>query len=290
MNSRATLGIERSTIARTKCLGFEFNAWDLGGQQQFRQDYMKKKLMVFTNVHSLFYVFDIQDSKRFRDSLDYLKSILVILESLGENPKISILFHKDDPDLVKDRKHKDQVKQLEKLVRNTVRSFKFNIFNTSIHDFPTILAAFSEGVIKGSPKGKILNEFLKTYAKATFSSAVLLLNEDLLIIGSHQSHEKYLKLCQTVAPRLITAMEKMPSYDVRPLNLIINVEFDSHSTLENILDDSKEYAFIFVRNMLTESGNYSVVTLSRNKSTLKLSDEHLPKLAEQVLNLMEMIV
>ena len=43
INSGATLGIERSSITQTKCLGFELTAWDLGGQLKFREDYLRNR-------------------------------------------------------------------------------------------------------------------------------------------------------------------------------------------------------------------------------------------------------
>lgn len=91
-NLKPTRGIERYThIFGDQQVIF----WDLGGQKQYRKNHLASR-NVFLQTHALIYVIDVQDDKRFQESLDYFHDILDIVKDLNPLPKVFVLYHKMD--------------------------------------------------------------------------------------------------------------------------------------------------------------------------------------------------
>ncbi len=288
MNSIPTKGIARSNLSYTKFLGFEFTTWDLGGQEKFRKGYMKSKYRVFTHTEFLFYVIDMQDPNRFDLSMDYFKDILHTLETLNENPKISILFHKDDPDIKQEEDMQNKIDLITSKIEKLEIPFKYKFFKTSIHERGSIVTAFSRTVLKGEAKAKLIKERLKEYAKNTFSSAVVLFTPDYLEMASHYTKKEYLNICESVAPHFIDAMSRLTFYELTPHNTTVDLEFNNpDKTCED--ENSKEQAIIFVKSFKVGEQKFHVLSLTRNKRTIKLSEEYLPFLSDHLGNLLSEI-
>ena len=170
---------------------------------------------------------------------------------------------------------------------------KYSIFHTSIHDRATLLKAFSKGVIKREAKAKIIKERLKEYAKNTFSSAVVLLSKDYLEMASHYSKKDYLNVCESVAPHFIDAMSRLTDYNLIADNTTVDVQFDKDFRLggqklkseDKTEQTEKENAVIFVKTFLVQGMKFHILSMSRNKRTIKLSEDHLPVLASHLENL-----
>lgn len=91
-NLKPTRGIERYTH---KFGDQQVVFWDLGGQRQYRKNHLSSR-NVFLQTHALIYVIDIQDDKRYQESLDYFHDILDIVKDLNPLPKVFVLYHKMD--------------------------------------------------------------------------------------------------------------------------------------------------------------------------------------------------
>ena len=290
MDSKPTVGLHRSNIMETKCLGLDLVAWDMGGQTKFRKEYFKQKYRVFSNTAVLFYVIDMQDNERFSEALEYMGNILETMDGLGETPRIIICFHKFDPDLRENAIFQQRRDVLKDQIQQLIPELETHFFETTIHELSTITKAFSEGTIKGSPKEKLISEFLKEYAKLTFSSAVVLTDENSLVIGSHYSNAKYLEICEIVAPRFISAMDRLNNYGVLPKNVIVNVSFKKDPKKDGT-ESENEDAMVFVQSFSTPGNmGFGVITLARNKRTFKLSEENLPQLANKLADLMHVML
>ena len=70
---------------------------DFGGQKPYRESYFSDQNN-FSNFDSLIYVIDVQNSKLFEESKDYLKNLIEALNKNSSNskPQISIFIHKFD--------------------------------------------------------------------------------------------------------------------------------------------------------------------------------------------------
>ncbi|MFX1354735.1 MAG: ADP-ribosylation factor-like protein, partial [Promethearchaeota archaeon] len=97
-NLKPTKGVHRQFI-KTEESELDVFIWDMGGQKQYRNKYMKHPELYFLQIDLLIYVIDIQDSERFAESFEYFEEILQILTTLEENPFIVIYIHKVDPDI-----------------------------------------------------------------------------------------------------------------------------------------------------------------------------------------------
>lgn len=111
--------------------------WDLGGQEEYRERYLRNPEQYFIKLDLLIYVVDVQDPDRFDDSLDYLSQILDSIILLEENPFILIFIHKFDPDLKNDPKillNVELLKEnLRELLKNKEFEFQVEIYLTSIY-------------------------------------------------------------------------------------------------------------------------------------------------------------
>ncbi|GAH73114.1 unnamed protein product, partial [marine sediment metagenome] len=191
-------------------LGATIVRWDLGGQKSYRKIYLGNKTKYFTEMQSIFYVIDVQAPKKFEESLIFLKDIInITLESHLDNFQLLILLHKYDPDLRKNDKINNQIKHLENEIASIIKGVHFVIFRTSIYDEPSLLKAFSEGAFYATHKSKMFQTLLKDYMGKTYNSSTLLLDHNGFIVASRSTDKSYQKICESIAPRLAQALEKL---------------------------------------------------------------------------------
>ena len=129
---RPTIGID---ITRVDHENQSYTIWEFGGQKQFREDYITNLKKYLEKVDSIIYIIDVQDIKRYDESLDYLKEIL---QSLKEPLQINLLvyLHKFDPNLEKSDNFTDEkidARLITKIKDLVPAELKFNIFRTSIY-------------------------------------------------------------------------------------------------------------------------------------------------------------
>ncbi len=112
--------------------------WELGGQKQYRDDYLKNFDKYLKDLDKVIYVIDIQDLERYDLAIKYLKDILNLLKKTGIQVDISIYLHKYDPNLSKMEKFKDIDKTITPELINTIEKvippdFKCSFYKTSIY-------------------------------------------------------------------------------------------------------------------------------------------------------------
>jgi len=99
-----------------------------------------------------------------------------------------------------------------------------------------------------------------------------------------------LEVCEAVAPHFIDAMSKMKKYDIIPNSTTVDLDFISPNGNSSEKDSSdengKESAVIFLKTIPVSDLNFHILSLSRNKRTIKLSEKHLPILADHLENLL----
>jgi len=123
-------------INKFNTLGSDFNIWDFGGQEQFREDYFKNFKNHIKGTSKLIYVLDIQDRERYNLSLKYLTKIIALLKENKLNPEFSLFLHKFDPDMeIINKEIKEEIIQtLTKKIENLIpQSFPHQIYKTSIY-------------------------------------------------------------------------------------------------------------------------------------------------------------
>ncbi len=128
-----TRGFETNTF---NTFGSKFNIWDFGGQQKFREDYLKNFNNHIKGTSKLIYVIDIQDDKRHGISLEYLAEIIKLLMKTKINLEFSLFLHKCDPDMeILKKEIKEEVIQslISKIDDIIPPDFPFQIYKTSIY-------------------------------------------------------------------------------------------------------------------------------------------------------------
>ncbi len=137
---KPTKGVERKKISAKN---LNIYIWDLGGQIDYRTNYLENPEMFFLETNMLMYVIDMQDPDRFNESMDYFKKILDILRSFGESPYVLIFLHKSDPDLIGDPDYQLNLEYIREQLLNVMQregeksDFEYDMFQTSIFNFST---------------------------------------------------------------------------------------------------------------------------------------------------------
>ena len=136
-----TKGVERSSI---NLFGRKTVVWDFGGQEIYRNDYLKNSEKYFRTVSLFFYVIDIQDYYRLISSVMYFKGVYNLIKKHSPDAKIVFLFHKMDPGYDTSERN-SKVKFLEKVEPDLKSDFiRYIMYDTTIFDLHSIRNAFSQ--------------------------------------------------------------------------------------------------------------------------------------------------
>ncbi|MGQ4874483.1 MAG: ADP-ribosylation factor-like protein [Promethearchaeia archaeon] len=132
---KPTFGLDVKDIKGKDCIIY---AWDFGGQEKYRVEYLKNLNNYIGNIDKIIYVIDVQDINRYEASLDYLAQIIEKLQEYKYRGTIDIFLHKYDPNirLKKELREIDNIVE-EKLVKN-IKNLKneninIDIFKTTIY-------------------------------------------------------------------------------------------------------------------------------------------------------------
>jgi small GTP-binding protein len=144
-NIKPTKGVARKVVDSED---LELMIWDMGGQKEYRDKYLKNPELYFFQLDLLVYVIDVQDSERFESSFEYFENILEIFANLEETPYILIFIHKYDPDLKADPAIQLNVEflkeNLKELFDNREPELEFEIYLTSIYSLISNEPKFSK--------------------------------------------------------------------------------------------------------------------------------------------------
>jgi len=140
-----TKGVDRRNI-QMEDSDVELFIWDMGGQKQYRNKYLKNPEQYFLEIDLLIYVIDIQDPERFAESFEYFEEILKILKTLEEDPFIMVYIHKHDPDLRRNPEIELSVELLKDNLNQllTQYGFDFDAYLTSIYSLISNEPEFSK--------------------------------------------------------------------------------------------------------------------------------------------------
>jgi len=182
---KPTLGRERT---EWDILGFKVINWDLGGQKQYRDEYIANAEQVLRDTNLLIFVVDVQDAERINDAANYFNDILHALDLLKIKCPVILCLHKVDPDIAK---NPPIVKNLD-WVTNLFSEFsekhdvETNVFITSIFDRKSLIEMFSHGIGTLIPIS-ILNTILDNFIKETKDIGVvgtILFDMNYIVVGS----------------------------------------------------------------------------------------------------------
>jgi small GTP-binding protein len=130
---KPTKGAERQEIVTSDLI---LIVWDFGGQEEYREMYLRDPHRYFLNIDLVIYVIDLQTPEKYAESIEYFKNILDVLENLEENPHILIFLHKYDPDLKDNPEILLNVEFVKNLIKNAFmnrKKFDYEIYLSSIY-------------------------------------------------------------------------------------------------------------------------------------------------------------
>jgi small GTP-binding protein len=176
-------------------LGVEFVRLDLGGQNQYRIDYLETPGKYLGGTDLIFYVIDVQDSERYYESIDYLEQLLIYFKEEQVYPPIAILFHKFDPDFVKEKELNQKILALKQSLNKFSQTFDIFFFETSIFDIKSIMDSFSSGLLLLFDKIEMVSNLLEEISKNYNTIMITLFDSKGITIGEYyrphlQLHEK----------------------------------------------------------------------------------------------------
>jgi len=154
--------------------------WDMGGQQKYRQIYIKNPIY-FEETNYLYFIIDMQDELNIETSVKYLHELLDIYRELEYKNEIIICFNKYDPKYKDNEEFAERAEMIKILATSQNKDFEFKFFKTSFYDIGSISKAVSYSLSKLLDL-EIINVKLKAFIKDYESNyAILYTNSGLII-------------------------------------------------------------------------------------------------------------
>ncbi|TET59754.1 MAG: hypothetical protein E3J52_05290 [Promethearchaeota archaeon] len=275
IKSLPTKGVERTEENIFEEQNSQIFVWDLGGQKKYRERYLEQSQVYLYNIDLMFFFIDIQDVERINEALNLFRKILNILIELDEFPPIVVCLNKFDPDL---KGSKDIFKNLEVIadsIKENSDRFFIKIFQTSIFDHWSLITAYSFGLSRLSPNRELFRNQLKKFAKKTNSDAILLLNENGIILSNFSKTDVSGKVFEISAPHFQNLYKTFKEFKLLEQDFIVS---------SGITDKSKKVMFKKIT-----VGKYNLYLLLFLEKSLEIEkiEKNLPYFSKNIGDLIQ---
>jgi len=260
-----TKGVERSEETIFEEQNSHISIWDLGGQKRYREKYLEQSKFYLYNIDLLFYLIDIQDFGRLMESLELFSNIIESLKELDEYPPIVICLNKFDPDIKGTEEINKNVQIITSQIERKAENFFIKIFKTSIFDYWSLISAYSYGLSQLSPNREFFRNRLKIFADNTNADALILLNENGIILSSYSKEDKISKVFEISAPHFQTLYKTFKEFKLLKKDYIIS---------SGMKTDSKN--IIFQKIQVNKYNLYLLLFMEEYHSIEKI-EKHLPE-------------
>jgi GTPase SAR1 family protein len=194
---KPTKGIERG---ENKVLGVKISEWDVGGQKKYRQNFLKQADFYLYDTNLLTFLIDVRDNARFTEAITFFGEIIKIFRSFNQSPPVVVCLHKFDPDIQEDPLLNNNIQVLQDQFEEIARGFNIKFFKTSIFNPYTLNKAFSAGISAMSPNRDILRGQLTWLSNETDAQAMLLIDENNIILSDLSKNEMSQQVTELSAP------------------------------------------------------------------------------------------
>lgn len=194
---RPTKGIERS---EETLLGASFSEWDVGGQLKYRENFLKQADIYLYDTNLLVFLIDIRTEERFDEAIEFYQKIIEIFRTFEQFPPILICLHKYDPDILNDTTYRESISTLMPKIQSISSGFHVKFFKTSIFNQYSLNKAFSSGINAISPNREILRGQLKWLSQITKAEAMLLVDDNNIILSDYSSNSRSREISEMAAP------------------------------------------------------------------------------------------
>ncbi len=222
IKSMPTKGVSRSSEEIFAEQNSQISVWDMGGQSKYREKYIDQSKAYLYNIDLLYYFIDVQDIIRTDESLSLYQTIIEKLVELDEYPPIVILLTKYDPDLRNSSEIQKNARKIKQNVQKSSQNFFAKVFETSIFDQWSLISAYSFGLSQLSPNRTLFRNQLKQLAHDTRSSALLLLNENGIILSDFAKDQISGRVFEISAPHFQTLYKTFKEFKMLEQDFIVS--------------------------------------------------------------------
>jgi len=270
-----TKGVARSEEKIFEEQNSLISLWDLGGQKKYRDMFLEQRKVYLYNVDLLFYFIDIQDTERISEAIELFGTVINSLIELEEFPPIVVCLNKFDPDLKNAKDIKKNIKTVNEKIKEISERFFVKIFQTSIFDHWSLVSAYSFGLSQLSPNRELFENQLKHFAKKISSDAILLLNENGIILSNFSKSGISEKVFEISAPHFQTLYKTFKEFKLLKQDFLIS---------SGISSESKK--IIFKRIPVEKYNLYLLLFMERELNIDKI-DKNLPKFSKNLNELIQ---
>jgi len=270
-----TKGVARSEEKIFEEQNSLISLWDLGGQKKYRDMFLEQRKVYLYNVDLLFYFIDIQDTERISEAIELFGTVINSLIELEEFPPIVVCLNKFDPDLKNAKDIKKNIKTVNEKIKEISERFFVKIFQTSIFDHWSLVSAYSFGLSQLSPNRELFENQLKHFAKKISSDAILLLNENGIILSNFSKSGISEKVFEISAPHFQTLYKTFKEFKLLKQDFLIS---------SGITSESKK--IIFKRIPVEKYNLYLLLFMERELNIDKI-DKNLPKFSKNLNELIQ---
>ena len=273
IKSMPTKGVARSEEKIFEEQNSLISVWDLGGQKVYREKYLEQSKIYLYNVDLMFFFIDIQDFERLDESLNLFRDITKTLIELEEFPPIIVCLHKFDSDI---KGSKEIFKNLEIIadeIKKGSERFFIKLFQTSIFDHWSLITAYSFGLSQLSPNRELFRNQLKKFAKKTNSDAILLLNENGIILSNYSKSEISERVFEISAPHFQNLYKTFKEFKLLKQDFIVS---------SGIADESKKVIF---KKITIEKYNLYLLLFIKKSQDIQKIEKNLPEFSENIIDL-----
>lgn len=249
--------------------------WDLGGQKKYRDIFLEQRKVYLYNVDLLFYFIDIQDSERIPEAIELFGTVIKSLIELEEFPPIVVCLSKFDPDIKNAKDIRKNIKIVNENIKELSDRFFVKIFQTSIFDHWSLISAYSYGLSQLSPNRELFENQLKHYAKKISSDAILLLNENGIILSNFSKPGISEKVFEISAPHFQTLYKTFKEFKLLKQDFLIS---------SGISSESKKIIF---KKIPVEKYNLYLLLFMEKELNIDKIDKNLPKLSKNLNDLIQ---
>ena len=222
IKSLPTKGVARSEEKIFEEQNSLISVWDLGGQKKYRERYLEQSKMYLYNVDLMYFFIDIQDNERLEEALDLFRNIFSSLIELEEFPPIVVCLNKFDPDIKGSKEIFTSLEIIAEEIKINSERFFIKIFQTSIFDHWSLITAYSFGLSQLSPNRELFKNQLKVFAKKINSDAILLLNENGIILSDYSKSDVSGKVFEISAPHFQNLYKTFKEFKLLKQDFIVS--------------------------------------------------------------------
>ncbi|MHA1854906.1 MAG: ADP-ribosylation factor-like protein, partial [Promethearchaeota archaeon] len=220
-----TTGVDRTEM---DFFGKSLLIWDFGGQSVYRDDYLKQPIRYFQRIKYFYYVVDVQDVERVKESAEYFLKLVKLSTEYSDNFKIYIFFHKIDPNIKNKTRFEESENKFLAEVLPKIKEINSELtptyFYTSIYNPVSVISAFSQPLLGNETIYQTLSDAIDSYCWNRDLEFGLLFVQNFNI-GSYFSDPKIVPKISKKISRFLEELddfEEISPFNIEPYRIFTN--------------------------------------------------------------------